>query len=451
MSRTTSHRASRVPLGRAPLALLLSGALLALAPAAGAQGSPPPLSLEEARATARRVSPELRAAREAVAAAEARARQAGAFPNPTLAYHHERTSRDEATNAQHVASVDQALDVFGQRAARRDAAVLLVAAERARLDLAHARLDFDVSRAFADALAGERRGALAREMAGAFTEARRVSTERLAAGDVSGYADRRLRLEAARYAALAAQAALSRDSARLTLASLLAEGDAGAPGAAAGAFALDARLLDSLATAPAAGGARDMPDAARTDSLVRLAFVRRAELRVAQLEREAAAAGISLARSERRPIPVVSAGLKTERTPDGDGFRGFVAGVSLPIPLWDRREGAVAAAEADTRVLDAELAALRRRVAREVAEAVAASEAVEAQLAALRPRIADDTDAALRAVRVAYAEGEITLVEWLDAVRAYQEAQSTVAVLQAESIIRRAALERAVGAPLPEE
>jgi outer membrane protein, heavy metal efflux system len=451
-SRTIYRRASRTRRERGSRVRLLIAGLLGMAPAAaGAQVGQQPLSLEEARATARRVSPELRAARAAVTAAEARARQAGAFPNPTLGYSHERTSRDDATNAQHVVVVDQPLDVFGQRAARRHAAGLRVAAEQARLDLTQARLDFDVARAFAHAHAGERRAALAREMAEAFTEARRVSNARLAAGDVSGYADRRLRLEAARYAALAAQAALARDSARLALAGLLADSAAGTLHLAAGALAPDAPLLDSGGVAPMVANAPTLPTAARADSLVVLAFARRAELRVAQLDRDAAAAGIRLARSERLPIPVLSAGLKTERTPDGDGFRGFVAGVWLPLPLWDRRQGAVAAAEADTRVLDAHIAALRRQVAREVAEALVASQAVEAQLAELRPRIADDTEAALLAVRVAYAEGEITLVEWLDAVRAYQEAQSTVAVLQAESLIRRAALERAVGVSFPEE
>ncbi|HEY0970075.1 MAG TPA: TolC family protein [Gemmatimonadales bacterium] len=411
--------------------------------------APTPLTLAEARTIARRVSPDLRAAREAVTAAEARARQAGAFPNPTLAYSHERTSRDGATNAQHVAALEQPLDFLGQRAARRDAASLRTAAARARFDLARTELDFAVTRAFAHALAAERQAALASRMADAFGEARRVSGARLAAGDVSGYADRRLRLEAARYAALAAAAMLARDSARVTLATLLADSAGGLPPLAATALVLDARALDSLAAAPL-----PPPPAApgvAADSLQVLALARRAELRVAQLERDAAAAGIRLARSERLPIPVVSAGLKTERTPDGDGFRGLVAGVTLPLPLWDRREGAVAAAEADARVLDAELAALRLRVAREVATALAASQAVEAQLAALGPRVTEDTETALRAVRVAYDEGEITLVEWLDAVRAYQDAQAAVTALQAESLIRRAALERAVGAPLSED
>ncbi|MDQ3699213.1 MAG: TolC family protein [Gemmatimonadota bacterium] len=430
--------------------------MLAAAPTrASGQQSGTPLTLAEARAAARRASPELRAAREAATAAEARARQAGAFPNPTLAYSHERTSRAGATNAQHLATFEQPLDVLGQRTARRYAAALRAAAASARIDAAQARLDFDVTRAFAHAVAAERRATLARQAADAFTEAQRVSRIRLAAGDVSGYANRRLQLEAARYAVLAAQTALARDSARLALAVLVADSAAVLSGAMLGtaALPLDTRTLDSIGVAPSVDTAKlaEPALAAGGDSLHALALASRAELRAARLERDAAAAEVRLAGRERIPVPVVTAGIKSERTPDADGFRGLVAGVSLPVPLWDRRGGAIAAADADTRRVEAELDALRRQIAREVAEALAARRAVDAQLAALGPRIDADTDAAIGAARVAYAEGEITLVEWLDAVRAYQEVEFLFAALQAESLIRRAALERAVGFPLFED
>jgi outer membrane protein TolC len=49
---------------------------------------------------------------------------------------------------------------------------------------------------------------------------------------------------------------------------------------------------------------------------------------------------------------------------------------------------------------------------------------------------------------VAYREGEISLLEWLDTIRAYHEAESAYADLRSEYITRRAALERATGAPL---
>ena len=42
----------------------------------------------------------------------------------------------------------------------------------------------------------------------------------------------------------------------------------------------------------------------------------------------------------------------------------------------------------------------------------------------------------------------VALAEWLDAVRAYQDAESIYVTLQAEVAVARAALVRAIGAPL---
>src|SRR5215207_6186697 len=114
------------------------------------------LTLAAAQDAARRASPALRAAREAVAAAAGRERQAGAFANPTLAYGREQTSRAGQTNAQDIAQVEQPLEIGGQRATRRSAAALRRRAAEARLAFASSQLDFEVARAFALAVAAER-------------------------------------------------------------------------------------------------------------------------------------------------------------------------------------------------------------------------------------------------------------------------------------------------------
>src|SRR5688500_18424417 len=180
--------------------------------------SPAQLTLAGAQDAARRSSPELRSAREAIAAATGRERQAGAFANPTLAYGREQVARGGQTNAQDIAQLEQPLEIGGQRAARRSSAGLRRAAAEARLAAATSQLDFEVARAFALAIAADRRARLAEQTTGSFTEAQRVSDRRLAAGDVSGYTARRLRLESARYAARRASAALERRSTRVALA-----------------------------------------------------------------------------------------------------------------------------------------------------------------------------------------------------------------------------------------
>lgn len=425
------------------LAVLLASTAPNALPAQGA--GRPGVTLRDVREAARHGSPELRALREAVAVAAGRERQAAAIPNPTLAYGHERTSRDGQTNAQHIAQLEQPLELGGQRAVRREAARLRREASSARVDAAVAGLDYDVARAYALAVAADRRALLAAQAAGSFVEAQRVSAQRLAAGDISGYADRRLRLEAARYAAQRTAASLVRRTARLELAALLTS----APDTLADRLVLaDSAMLLAIAdtTAPIDNVASPGLGA---DSLQRLAQARRADLRALAFEQEATQAEARLAARERIPMPTLAAGFKTEQAAGaGDGFSGFVAGFSLPLPVWDRRVGAIQAADAQVRQAGADRMVLERRVAREVAEAAAALEAVESERALLAPHVGARTEAAMRAVRVAYAEGEITLLEWLDAVRAYQEAEATYASLLADVIVRRAALERAVGVPL---
>ncbi len=434
MSAFLSSRPRRVSraLRRAVVALafVLVHSTVAMAQAA------PALTLEAARAAARRHSPDLVAAREMVNAARGLERQAGAHPNPVFTFSREQASGDEQSTAQNIALLEQPLERGALRSARLDAARVRREAADVRVAIAEASLDFEVTRSYALALAADRRAALADQATTAFTEALRVSARRLAAGDLSGYANRRLKLEAARYAALRAEAILARRVARTELASLVASGD-------------DAVDASNLVLADSLGARGATPSG---DSLLAVALRSRGELRAAELDALAAAADARLVARERTPTPVLSAGLKSERMgvagAPSQGLTGFVAGLSLPIPLWDRRGGAIDAADAESRRRAAEVAGLRRRIAREIADAYDAYRAADAQLAMLAPQLGGESRAALGAAQVAYAEGEITLVEWLDAVRAYREAEASFATLQADVIIRRATLERAVGAPL---
>jgi len=409
-------------------------ALVALSCAPGvhlaAQEAPGAVTLAQARARARQVSPALEAARQIVAAARGSERQAGAFTNPTLSYGYESAGQNGTLNSQSIAALEQPIELTGVRGARREAAGLAREATEARLLAAQAELDFQVTRAYAGAVAAERRAALAERAAGAFQRAQRQSAERLAAGDVSGYEARRIALEAARYAGVRAEAVLERGRARLILGELVAV------------------LADSLVLAGLPGALPAVESVLSADSLAELALRARPEVVAAELEAAAAQAAARAARRERIPVPVASVGFKRERVAGGGGLDGLVAGVALPLPLWDRRSGASAAAVADARERDALLDAERRRAVREAADSYGALRAAETQLAALQPAVGAEAAAALRAAETAYAEGAITLVEWLDAVRAYQEAEASYAALQAEAIVRRAALERATGVAL---
>lgn len=387
------------------------------------------LSLDEARARTLRSSPELAAARASVNAAAARYEQAGAFPNPVVAYSREQTSSDGHTNWQNIALLEQRLDIGGQRGARRDAGSLRHDAALARVALREAELTFEVTRAYAAAVAADRRADLTRDAAEAFGRAKRITAERLAAGDISGYTNRRIGLESARYAALNAEAALARRSARLALGALVgATGDS--------ALTVRLQLSDSLTPLP-------VPP---LDSLRVMALRSHPEIRAVLAEAAASAADARAARKEAFPGLLAGVGFKNERSAGSDRtMNGFVVQLALPVPLWDRRGAASAAFTADSVERASQADRVRRDVTREVEMAWAAVRTVEEQVGTIRPELGQASRAALGAALAAFLEGEISLVEWLDAVRAYQEVESMFAGLLAEQVIQRAALERVVG------
>jgi len=153
------------------------------------------------------------------------------------------------------------------------------------------------------------------------------------------------------------------------------------------------------------------------DSLL-LAVDRRPEVQRAVAETEVAAARLRAARAERFP----------ELTPSGGVRRlselqetGFVAGLSLGIPLWNRGQDRVAAAEAEYRAAAArelriraglrqELASLDRRMrfARE-----------DYEIAATRTRPA--AHAALESLSSGYRAGRFTYLDYVEGQRAMMD------------------------------
>ena len=392
------------------------------------------LTLQAAVQRARASSPAITAARAAIDAAAARELQARAWTNPNLSYGREQTAHDELRNSQDIVSIDQRFEIGGQRSARGEAARLRRLAAEARLAAVQSAVDLEVARAYANALASDRRAELAAQAGDAFAAARRNSDQRLAAGDISGYAARRLKLEAARYTALSLEARQEQHAARLVLASLLSLGTDSVETLRLTPFGEPVRLRISL------------------DSIDVLLERQAHELRAARLDADALLADARLAERDRVPTPTVLAGFKREGSGNNGGsLNGFVAGISIPLPLVDRRKGAIAAAQAEARRKVAELDTLRRTSILAARAAFAATTRMEQQVAALRAELGDEARLALAAAEAAYAEGEITLLEWLDAVRAYQEAEASYAQLSAQALIQRATLMRTLGLPVTEE
>jgi len=103
-------------------AILLHGVPGSAQAQIAAAAASPPLTLAEAVATAVRVSPDIVAAREALAAARGRERQAGARANPSVSYSREQTGSGSTANSQNILEIEQPLEIGGLSAANPPAA-----------------------------------------------------------------------------------------------------------------------------------------------------------------------------------------------------------------------------------------------------------------------------------------------------------------------------------------
>jgi cobalt-zinc-cadmium efflux system outer membrane protein len=183
-----------------------------------------------------------------------------------------------------------------------------------------------------------------------------------------------------------------------------------------------AATFDSLAlpepplVAAAAGAATEVPpehpDLARVE-----AEHRQSEWRVRH------------ARAARMPDVEVAAGI---RHFTGPGETGFLAGVSVPLPVWNARGGEIAAAEAEREAAETIVTATRRTLE---ADAIAARHALDSAVSRW-VRVRDDVRPvaaqAMEGVAEAYRAGRIGYLDLQEGQRGLVEAELLTIETQAE-------------------
>ncbi|MCS4056837.1 TolC family protein [Salinibacter ruber] len=351
------------------------------------------------------------------------ARQARAYPNPTLQATHEPLWRGAESQSETYLNVSQQIEWSG-RSARIRSARERAAAARAQAAADSARLALQVTEAYVEAATAETRLQRLRQVTDVFRQADSSMTKRRSEGDASGYAARRIRLERARYEQRLAAARLEVRNAREQLALLVLPG--GTPSVAA-------KTLPSK-----------RPPAISVQEALQAALQQRPELRRWQSAVEAQKAARRAARREAWPDPSVTAGYKRQ----SDGFKGAFLGVGIPLPLFDRNRGA---AEAEAERLDAartQQSLARREIRNEVRRAHAAYTSARRQAELLGDDLLRGTGDLLRIAQTSYGEGEMSLVELLDAADAYRDARLRSVDLRADLWTRYFLLLRTMGQPL---
>lgn len=365
----------------------------------------------------------LRLAKSRIRAVEGEATQTAAYPNPSVQMTHEPLWRNGSTQSETYLHVNQELEWSG-RSARIEAARRSTDAIRAEVAADSSRLALKVARTYVDAAAAETRLGRLEQVTSVFRQADSSMAEREVEGDASGYAVRRIGLERARYEQRLAAARLDARSARRQLAFLiLPEKD--------GSVAADALP-------------RTRPPSISERTALRTAFRQRSELRRWRSEVEAQRAALRAARQEAWPDPSVTAGYKRQ----SNGFEGAFLGVSLPLPIFNRNQGGSQAESARLRGAQAQQSLARRQIRNEVRRAHTAYASARHQSKLIGDELLTGTEDLLRIAQTSYGEGEMSLVELLDAADAYRDARITSITLHAELWTRYFELLRAMGRPL---
>jgi outer membrane protein, heavy metal efflux system len=337
-----------------------------------------------------------------------------AYPNPSVTYSREGAGFTEFFQ------VEQSLPIFGARAALSRAGVAATAAADAerdvRLSLLRSEAAAVVARLAADQARLQSVQAHAREVERLIDILRTRERE----GEGSRFDRLRAEQELRDTRQLMTSAAVSVAEARATVLGMLPR---------------DISFTTIAATQ------MSQPPSIPIETLLTRATSTRAELRALQQVSQRATLEAEAARRARRPTPNVIAGVK--RADDVSGREsGGVFGLSVAVPLFDTGRREAARWEAERTRVDAERASIEQRIRSEVA---GASDVLTIRQAALSDEQQGAVEELVQIAEVAYREGEVGILELLDAVRTASRARTRGIDLRLDARLAQIALERAVG------
>ncbi len=382
------------------------------------------ITLQQAIDLAMQANTELGAARAEIEAVGATIRQAGARPNPELAFLLEDTRRQTREST---VQINQTIELGGKRASRITAATLAQDVATAELGIKTADLQANVITAFFDVLGAQERLALTTTSAELAQRGSDVAARRVVAGKVSPVEETR-----ARVAASSVQLELNQARAELANARKRLAATWGNP---APRFE---RVQGDFTSLPA------MPnDAELAERLAHAPELSRARIEV---ERRRALADVEQRR--RTQDITVSLGAKKLGSESG-GRTQAIFGVSVPLPLFDRNQGNVLEAARRTDKAQLELTAAEVRLNSEVAQASHRLEAARSNAELLQRDIVPGAQSAFDAATKGYEFGKFGFLDVLDAQRTLLQARSQYLTSVSDAYKAAADIDRLLGsAPL---
>ncbi len=391
---------------------LCAGALFCIAAPAQAQEK---YSLSQLVGLAQEQHPRLRAAAEGVNGAVAAIDTARAYPNPEVEWangsQRARVPTALAGNT-HGVTLAQRLDLPGQRNARINAATAGLSAEQAQLRVSRQELVRMVKLRYYDVLRRESELEAAEQDLKTSEQVRERVSVRVTTG------------EAPRYDIIRADAELLNAQKQAQSARLRVEqAKAALRNSVGNVLPLNFDINAEIEPLP------ELPPLATLESQV---LERNAGLARARALTLRGREQLGLERALRTPAVTLRAGY--DEDPE---VRSTRFGVTVTIPIWDRRRGPVAEATAQLSRLQFEQEQAEFDLRQQLSNAYQQYQIGTNQVSALESGIIRQAEAALRVAEAAYRFGERGILDYLDAQRVYRAARNELISARFE---RRAAL-----------
>jgi len=360
----------------------------------------------------------LAAERLSVSVADARIVTAGLRPNPVVTVSAMLPDATVFGNSvsprEQVAHVDVPIERGGKREFRVDVARAAKSVAELQLLNTMRTLVLDVQSACVDLVQARQNLALARESLDAFNALVQVNTERVRAGDLAP-----VELSRSRLAALQFQNDVRQQQARLTVA--------------------QSRLRTLLGRAP--GAPVDVVDELRRttepvdrEAVRRTALAHRPDLEALRRDQARSSAELRLQEAVGTIDVTLSGEAHHQFQPAPVPAGGFLYGafVSAPLPFFNRNQGEIARARIEERQAAARTTAYEAQVRSEVDAAYEAYTAARDVVATIEDQMLQRARDVRSATEYSYRRGEASFVEFLDAVRAFNDTMQSYTAARAD-------------------
>jgi outer membrane protein, heavy metal efflux system len=349
---------------------------------------------------------------------------AGAYLNPSISGYAGRGSiRDPSTGVsitERTVTVQQPLEWQGKRRARQQAADAGAAGASAAMEEARLNVIVEAKVAFYNLLLAQRDTELAGQNLVMVEEVLRTVKARVAAGEATPFETMKATVEVqkAKKEVARAQNVLVVVRAKLDM---VTAGMLGRHFSIQGDFEPLQQGLD-----PEALAARAMEQHPTLRRLTKL--VDQAEFN-ATLERESRIPNVTLQGNYHREA----------------GDESVTAGLSVPLPLWYRRQGEIETALGARHRAEADRLRAQNDIMQAITQHVQDVRTANEQLQVFETGLLKQAEQTLRVARVSFQQGAASLLDVLDSQRVYRQTLLEYAQTRADLSIALARLERAVG------